>query len=262
MSLHVLPRAISELGVKSDDRLMISINASKFRRLVSRDNLVQHIGDYFFETFSQRGVLLFSLASLNLVGTSGVFSMQKTPSFQRGVVNEFLRMKPGVLRSPHPFQSVGILGAKNIGLNFDDKDELFDVHSNAIFNKIRQKDFKFLSIGVHPHISCFQIHQCEFNMGVPYRSHKSFPIFTEKNAEKKLIETNLFVNNLPEGLRNSTRNKNIFSSFARNFNVRYSESDGLEFWLYDFDEYMYHAENEITKNPFAVIDEAKNDCRF
>ena len=94
-----------------------------------------------------------------------------TPSMGMGAFSEFLRQVPGTCRTPHPMQSLAVLGRYAEDLASRDTLSAFDPGSS--FERMLELGFKLLLLGADGRaVSMF--HYCEQRAQVPYRYWKDF----------------------------------------------------------------------------------------
>lgn len=95
----------------------------------------------------------------------------ETPSQGMGSFSEFIRLQPGSLRTPHPMQSLAVLGRYGADLASRDTGSAFD--PGSAFERMLELDFKLLLLGAdETAISIF--HYAEQRAKVPYRYWKEF----------------------------------------------------------------------------------------
>lgn len=94
-----------------------------------------------------------------------------TPSAGMGVLSEFVRTHPFARRSPHPLQSVALVGKHADELAALDTPGAFDPHSP--FARMLELDFSLLLLGAGIEAVSL-LHYCEQRFAVPYRYWKEF----------------------------------------------------------------------------------------
>jgi aminoglycoside 3-N-acetyltransferase len=99
------------------------------------------------------------------------FDQATTPAEEMGVFPEYVRNQPGVLRSPHPLQSVAVIGRYAADLAGRDTSSAFD--PGSVFERMLELDFKLLLLGADVRFTTM-IHLAEQRMNVPYRYWKDF----------------------------------------------------------------------------------------
>jgi aminoglycoside N3'-acetyltransferase len=99
------------------------------------------------------------------------FDQATTPAEEMGVFPEYVRRQPGALRSPHPMQSIAVLGFHSGDLASRDTSSAFD--PGSAFERMVELDFKLLLLGADVRFTSM-IHYAEQSMKVPYRYWKEF----------------------------------------------------------------------------------------
>ncbi len=99
------------------------------------------------------------------------FDQAATPAEEMGVFPEYVRQQPGARRSPHPMQSVAVVGCYAADLAGRDTPSAFD--PGSAFERMLELDFKLLLLGADVRYTSI-IHYAEQRMKVPYRYWKDF----------------------------------------------------------------------------------------
>ncbi len=99
------------------------------------------------------------------------FNQATTPAEEMGVFPEYVRLQPGVLRSPHPMQSIAAVGHYAGDLCSRDTSSAFD--PGSAFERMVELDFKLLLLGADVRFTSL-VHYPEQRMKVPYRCWKEF----------------------------------------------------------------------------------------
>jgi len=99
------------------------------------------------------------------------FDQGTTPAEEMGVFPEYMRQQPGVLRSPHPMQSIAAVGHYAGDLCSRDTSSAFD--PGSAFERMVELDFKLLLLGADVRFTSL-VHYPEQRMKVPYRYWKEF----------------------------------------------------------------------------------------
>lgn len=99
------------------------------------------------------------------------YDPQSTPSVGMGVFSEVVRQHPLALRTPHPMQSVAVLGRYAADLAGRDTLSAFD--PGSAFERMVELDFKILLLGADVQAVSL-LHYAEQRVGVPYRYWKEF----------------------------------------------------------------------------------------
>ncbi len=121
------------------------------------------------------------------------FDPQSTPSQGMGVFSEYVRQHPEAQRTPHPMQSLAVIGHHAADLVGRDTASAFDPGSP--FERIFVLDFKLLLLGADIQATAM-LHYCEQRAQVPYRYWKDFQgqVRTPKGWETKTYR--MFVRDL------------------------------------------------------------------
>ncbi|OGO28922.1 MAG: hypothetical protein A2Z16_04945 [Chloroflexi bacterium RBG_16_54_18] len=101
----------------------------------------------------------------------GRYDSLNTPSDGMGVFSEYVRQQPGAQRTPHPMQSLAVLGRYAEDLAARDTLSAFD--PGSAFEQMLELDFKLLLLGADIWASSI-FHYSEQRLNVPYRYWKDF----------------------------------------------------------------------------------------
>jgi aminoglycoside 3-N-acetyltransferase len=99
------------------------------------------------------------------------FDPLATPSVGMGVFAELVRQHPDARRTPHPMQSLAVLGARAEELASLDTPSAFD--DGSAFDRMLAHDFKLLLLGADVEAVSI-LHYSEQRANVPYRYRKEF----------------------------------------------------------------------------------------
>ncbi len=95
----------------------------------------------------------------------------ETPSQNMGAFSEYVRKRPGALRTTHPMQSLAVIGPYAADLANRNTLSAFD--PGSAFERMLELDFKLLLLGADIQ-SASIVHYCEQRACVPYRYWKEF----------------------------------------------------------------------------------------
>jgi aminoglycoside N3'-acetyltransferase len=95
-----------------------------------------------------------------------------TPSCGMGVFSELVRQLPEASRTPHPLQSLAVIGCDASDLSGRDTSSAFD--SGSAFERLLELDYSVLLLGADIQ-SVSLLHYSELHQQVPYRYWKTFP---------------------------------------------------------------------------------------
>jgi len=99
------------------------------------------------------------------------YDPQVTPSQEMGVLSEYIRQLPEALRTPHPLQSLAVLGRWAADLAGRDTPSAFD--PTSALDRMLALDFQLLLLGADVQAASI-IHYSEQRAAVPYRYWKEF----------------------------------------------------------------------------------------
>ena len=117
------------------------------------------------------GTIVVSTATFSLCNTDNVFDILNTPS-EMGSLTEYVRTRPGSVRSFHPFSSYAAIG-KNANYICENTGR-HSIGPNSPKARLLELDAQYLSVGLPPSSVSMVIHHIEELMGVPYRYTKEF----------------------------------------------------------------------------------------
>jgi aminoglycoside 3-N-acetyltransferase len=165
--------ALSKLGIQKRDGLLVH-SALQFLGYPE-----EGVGMYFDALLSAVG----SNSNSDTGGTIAVptftfafargeaFDLQATPSEGMGVFSEYVRQLPQALRTPHPMQSLAVVGNHAEDLANRDTSSVFE--RGSTFDRMLKLDFKLLLLGANVQAASI-IHYSELRAKVPYRYWKEF----------------------------------------------------------------------------------------
>jgi aminoglycoside 3-N-acetyltransferase len=119
----------------------------------------------------EQGTLVVSTPSSSLCNSDRPFDPRTTPG-ELGMLTEYIRTKPGAVRSFHPFTSYTALGAQAERLCGRVARHAFGPETPVA--RMCELDTLCVSVGLHPRFTCSEVHHAEMLMGVPYRYTKEF----------------------------------------------------------------------------------------
>jgi len=145
--------------------------------------------DALLETIGEQGTL--AVPTFNFAFCTGeVFNRAATPSSGMGVFSELVRMHPAACRTPHPMQSLAVIGRHRTDLCRRDTPGAFD--DGSAFERMLELDFKLLLLGA-PVQSASIVHYVEQRHPVPYRYWKTFPGTVVDGETSRQAEYRMFV---------------------------------------------------------------------
>lgn len=114
----------------------------------------------------------FAVPAFNFAFARGEpYDPHSTPSVGMGALSEYVRQLPQAQRTPHPMQSLAVIGCHAADLARRDTPSAFD--PGSAFEHMLELDFKLLLLGADIQ-AVAMLHYCEQRAGVPYRYWKDF----------------------------------------------------------------------------------------
>lgn len=158
-------------GVRKGDSIFVHSDISRFGKLclTDKNKLMTALISSLTEAVGEAGTVIMPTFSYSFCRNE-VYSIAEARSTV-GVLTEFFRKMPGVVRTDHPIFSVAIWGRK--------QEEYRDVgtdsfSSDSVFGKLHKDDGKIVIFGAPFGESLTFIHYIEQSHGVPYRYLKTF----------------------------------------------------------------------------------------
>lgn len=177
------------------------------------------------------------------------FEQASTQAEEMGVFPEFVRQQPGVLRSPHPMQSIAIVGQYAADLSGRDTSSAFE--PGSAFDRMLELDFKLLLLGADVRFTSM-IHYAEQRMRVPYRYWKEFTGEVRLIGQPPQVRTyQMFARDLvidPEvssaPVQKVLEERGLWNSIPLNYG---------KVALCRFRDFVSVAEELISKNPWVLV---------
>ena len=102
------------------------------------------------------------------------YDPQSTPAVGMGTLSEYVRQQAEARRTPHPMQSLAVVGRYAADLADRDTPSAFDPGST--YERMLELDFKLVLLGASIQ-AVSMLHYCEQRLQVPYRYWKDFTGF-------------------------------------------------------------------------------------
>jgi len=178
-----------------------------------------------------------------------VFDQAFTPAEEMGIFPEYVRQQPGVLRSPHPMQSVAAVGRYAADLTARDTSSAFD--PGSAFDRMLELDFKLLLLGADIRFTSM-VHYAEQRMRVPYRYWKEFTGEVRLTGQPPQIRIyRMFARDLTidpiissAPVQKVLEERNVWASVPLNYG---------KVALCRFQDFVSIAEEQISKDPWALV---------
>jgi aminoglycoside 3-N-acetyltransferase len=162
--------ASKKLGIRKGDKLFVHSDISVFGRLtnLNRDELLGGLIDLFKQAVGSDGLIVMPTFTYDFC-KGQVYDIEKSRSTV-GILTEFFRKTPGVVRTLDPIHSAAVWGKDKEKIAKVGKDT-FGVKS--IFDNFHKAKGKIVIFGA-PFQSATVVHYIEQIYGVPYRFQKVF----------------------------------------------------------------------------------------
>jgi len=121
------------------------------------------------------------------------FDPQTTPAVGMGVFSEYVRQQRDARRTPHPMQSLAVMGYHADDLAQRDTPSAFD--PGSAFDRMLDLGFKVLLLGADID-AISMLHYCEQRASVPYRYWKDFRGLVRNGAKWEIRTYRMFVRDL------------------------------------------------------------------
>ncbi len=167
--IHIeqLIECLQSLGIRQGDGLLVHSAVQYLGRPMGG---LQMYLDAILAVIGQTGTI--AVPTFNFGFANGdKYDPAKTPSKGMGAFSEFIRLQPGSLRTPHPMQSIAVLGQFADDLASQDTPSAFD--PGSAFERMLDLNFKLLLLGADER-SISMFHYVEQRYEVPYRYWKNF----------------------------------------------------------------------------------------
>jgi aminoglycoside 3-N-acetyltransferase len=177
------------VGLSEGDTVFIHSDIAAWGKLAIPDRallLRAHL-EALREVVGTSGTLIFPTFSYSFCNGE-VFDVQETPS-KVGILTEYFRRSPDVIRSRHPIFSVAAQGPLAAEMCHSGPDCFGD---GSIFGALRRHNAKLLFWGA-PFHSCTFIHHIEQIHGVSYRYCKTFSGTVRENGRDTVADATYFV---------------------------------------------------------------------
>jgi len=176
--------ALKTLGITRGDCILVHSDIAVFGKLASydREHLFSSLINELKNAVGEDGTIIMPTFSYSFCENK-VFESVRTKS-RVGVLTEYFRTLPDVVRTIHPIFSFAIWGENKESYLSISKDS-FD--SDSVFGKLHKNQGKILFLGASFQ-SCTFIHYIEQMHGVPYRFFKKFE-GTIRNGNQEYQDT-------------------------------------------------------------------------
>ncbi len=256
-----IKKAYTNLGVSSGKLVFIEADLSCLGRYEKMDiqSLPEVHLNALMELVEDEGTIVVPTASMALCNTDIPFDINNTPS-ERGIFSEYLRTRVGAVRSLHPFTSCTAIGKNASEICSDVSPQSYGPETP--YPRMLERDGLFISIGLHPRLTCSVLHEAEMEMGVPYRYIKEFsqPVLEGTEINIRRFYMHVWYRECEIKKNNKEKLWGDFESgytvkktqLGRGFLYSYSMRDFYQCTVNLFKKNMYLLlENEPIKKPYA-----------
>ena len=197
------------------------------------------------------GTIVVSTASFSLCNTDTIFDIDKTKS-EMGSLTEYVRTRPGSIRSFHPFASYTALGknadyiCKNNGRN--------SIGPNSPKARLLELDAQYLSIGLPPSRVSMVIHHIEELMGVPYRYTKEFIHPVIRNGVTEYEPFYLFVRYLECDVELDLEKKVFPYFYSQGFKTKQENLGRGTVYSFSMNDFYLSTVELLTKDIYAGLE--------
>jgi aminoglycoside 3-N-acetyltransferase len=199
------------------------------------------------QVLGDEGTIVVPTHSQNLCNTDVTFDPQNTPSVDRGIFSEFVRLLPGARRSFHPFNSYAALGPMAEALTADAPRHAYGPFSPE--SRMIDHGALVLNIGVPPNI-CTTVHHVEQTMSVPYRYTKEFMQPVVRDGSVSVEPFYLYVWYREADLVRS-QNKPLFKELREKIDIRDVRVDRGTMHSYRIDDFFEESLKIFNRSPYV-----------
>lgn len=180
-----ITQAVKEAGIKDGDIILTHSDITRIgmvENCSSRESLLKAYYQGLREAVGNDGTIV-ALSCTESFAKGKPFVYEDSPS-EQGVLSEYIRTRPGAIRSMHPLLSVCAIGPKAELISGDASRSAFGWDSP--FERLHRYGAKILCIGVDL-LSMTFVHHIEQFFGVPYSYSKewSTPVYCGGREDKK-----------------------------------------------------------------------------
>ncbi len=197
------------------------------------------------------GTIVVSTATFSLCNTDNVFDILNTPS-EMGSLTEYVRTRPGSVRSFHPFTSYAAIG-KNANYICENTGR-HSVGPNSPKARLLELDAQYLSIGLPPSRVTMVIHHIEKLMGVPYRYVKEFIHPVLRNGVVIYEPFYLYVRYLECDAEMDLDNKVYPYFYSEGFNTKEKKLGRGRVYSYSMNDFYLSTVKLMTEDIYACLE--------
>ena len=218
-SYNEIITTLEKVGLSKGDIVYVQSALWKFRNIDNNLN-ISKLPNYFFDAISEvigaSGTIVVPTSSQNIMNTKVPFDIDLTPSHERGIFSEFVRLHPDSQRSFHPFSSYSAIGPSSSDIVSDTPRQAYGPNSPE--DRLINLNARILILGLNENIIT-TTHHIEHVIGVPYRYYKEFMHPVMRNGSIKIEPYYQYVYYLNSDIEHG-ENKRIFASIGDSLDVK------------------------------------------
>lgn len=239
--------SIMNVGIKEGDIVYVQSALWKFRN-ISNEMDLSFLPDYFFdailEIIGSKGTVVVPTSSQNIMNTNESFDIDLTPSHERGIFSEFVRLKPEARRSFHPFSSYAAIGARASDIVENTTRQAYGPNSPE--DRLINMDARILILGLDYNIIT-TTHHIEHVVGVPYRYNKEFMHPVLRDGRVNIEPFYQYVYYLNSDVEHG-ENKRIFDVIENYLDVKGSKLGHGMIYSYKMADFFNYAVEAFQEN--------------
>lgn len=249
-SLDDIARAYEAAGVRAGKVVFLT---SDFGRLGgaevrNKDDLLEAHLSALQKLLGNDGTLVVPSGCTQIANSDVVFDVDTTPSARVGAFSEFVRTRPGAMRSFHPFVSYAALGkyAREITQNVS----RHAFGPETPFARMLELDAVCVSVGREVRYTATVAHHAELLCAVPYRYTKEFihPVLRDGKVQEEAFY--LHVQYLNSDVERGYQEQ-IAERFIDCHQINMYPLGRSAVWGYSMREYFNHCVKEIVADPYV-----------
>ena len=169
-----------------------------------------------------------------------------------GSLTEYVRTRPGSVRSFHPFASYAAIG-KNANYICENTGR-HSVGPNSPKARLLELDAQYLSVGLPPSRVTMVIHHIEKLMGVPYRHTKEFIHPVLRNGVIVYEPFYLYVRYLECDVEMDLDNKVYPYFYSEGFKTKEENLGRGKVYFYSMNDFYLSTVKLLTKDIYACLE--------
>ena len=242
-----LVQCFTRLGVEKDSVVYV---ISALWRIPGYDGPAQAVCAGYYQALRQvvgeGGTIVVPTHSQNLCNTDIPFDLNNTPSHERGIFSEYVRLLPGARRSFHPFNSYAAVGPAAEAITADVARHAYGPMTPE--SRMIDMGARAVIIGMPPNITT-TVHHVEQVMAVPYRYTKEFLHPVVRGSETVIEPFYLYVWYREADLDRSL-NRPLIKILSERMEIREEQLGRGKLYSYRNDEFFHLSLPIVNDNPY------------